>query len=131
MLSRAVLAWSAVTAATPAVARTSVRLLLGARVLLGLCEGVTYPAIFHAFAELPPAEQPPAIGWINAGNGLGAVLAFACTPFMAAEWGWGSPFFAGGAAGVLWCVLWAAMVPEPGHSAAATGESRRSAAMHA
>lgn len=77
------------------------------RFLLGAGEGGGFPAATKAVAEWFPArERSTAMGIINAGTALGAVIA---PPLLAAiivnaDWRWA--FFVCGAAGLLWTLWW-------------------------
>src|SRR5262245_48815587 len=77
------------------------------RFLLGAGEGGGFPAATKAVAEWFPArERSTAMGLINAGTAVGAVVA---PPMLAAiilNAGWRWAFVACGIAGLLWTVLW-------------------------
>jgi ACS family hexuronate transporter-like MFS transporter len=87
---------------------TGFRSLLASRFLLGVGEGGGFPAATKAVAEWFPAhERSTAMGIINAGTAVGAVIA---PPAIAAilgvaDWRW--VFFATGAVGLLWAIWWA------------------------
>jgi ACS family hexuronate transporter-like MFS transporter len=82
-------------------------MLAASRFLLGLGEGGGFPAATKAVAEwFPVHERSTAMGLINAGTAVGAVIA---PPAMAAiigvsNWRW--VFFLAGASGLLWTVWW-------------------------
>jgi ACS family hexuronate transporter-like MFS transporter len=105
-------AWSLACAAHGLA--TGVRSLAMARFLLGAGEGGGFPAATKAVAEWFPArERSMAMGIINAGTAIGAVVA---PPLIAAivlskDWRWA--FFACGAAGLLWTAWWAASYYPP------------------
>lgn len=86
---------------------TSFGMLMLSRFLLGMGEGGGFPAATKAVAEWFPAnERSLAMGIMNAGTALGAVIA---PPFIAAvlslaTWRW--VFFLAGAAGLAWSVWW-------------------------
>jgi len=83
------------------------------RLLLGMGEGGGFPAATRAVAEwFPVSERASAMGIINAGTAVGAVVA---PPLIAvvltqvywfgvAPWRW--VFFLTGALGILWAALW-------------------------
>jgi ACS family hexuronate transporter-like MFS transporter len=83
------------------------------RLALGAGEGGGFPAATRAVAEwFAPRDRATAMGLINAGTGVGGVLA---PPLIAAiilnvhwlnlsSWRW--VFFVTGALGLLWCVGW-------------------------
>ncbi len=82
-------------------------MLAVSRFLLGLGEGGGFPAATKAIAEwFPVAERSTAMGIVNAGTAVGAVIA---PPAIAAillggSWRW--VFVACGAAGLAWAVWW-------------------------
>lgn len=81
--------------------------LLGARFLLGAGEGGAFPAASRVVAEWVPApERSTAMGFINAGTAVGAVLAPPVIGFILLHQGWRSVFLAAGAAGLAWTVWW-------------------------
>jgi MFS transporter, ACS family, aldohexuronate transporter len=83
------------------------RSLLLSRFLLGMGEGGGFPAATKAVSEwFPATERSTAMGIINAGTAVGAVVA---PPMIAgilqvASWRW--VFFATGAAGLVWTIWW-------------------------
>jgi ACS family hexuronate transporter-like MFS transporter len=97
--------------------------LAASRLLLGAGEGGGFPAATRAVAEwFPVNDRATAMGIINAGTAVGAVIA---PPLIAlvllnvnwfglAPWRW--VFFLTGALGLLWTVWWwrAYQTPEPG-----------------
>ena len=86
---------------------TGFRSLLLSRFLLGLGEGGGFPAATKAVSEWFPAnERSTAMGIINAGTAVGAVVA---PPAIAAILGvasWRWVFFATGATGLVWTIWW-------------------------
>ncbi|HZP59509.1 MAG TPA: MFS transporter [Opitutaceae bacterium] len=91
----------------------SIVMLAGSRLLLGLGEGGGFPAATRAVAEwFPVRERATAMGIINGGTAIGAVVA---PPLIAlvltkvgwlgvAHWRW--VFFLTGAAGLAWTWWW-------------------------
>src|SRR4051812_10937594 len=85
----------------------SVGMLAASRLFLGAGEGGGFPAATRAITEwFPVSERSLAMGMINAGTALGAVLA---PPLIAlilthATWRW--VFFVTGATGLLWTAGW-------------------------
>ncbi len=88
-------------------------MLAASRLLLGMGEGGGFPAATRAVAEwFPVKERASAMGIINAGTAVGAVIA---PPLIAvvltnahwfglAPWRW--VFFLTGALGLLWAIWW-------------------------
>src|SRR3954447_26515248 len=102
----------------------NVVMLAASRLLLGIGEGGGFPAATRAIAEWFPAnERSMAMGIINGGTAVGAVIA---PPLIAAvllnvhwlhlsSWRW--VFFITGATGLLWTVWWVSsyFAPEDSH----------------
>ncbi|HEV7609748.1 MAG TPA: MFS transporter [Steroidobacteraceae bacterium] len=94
--------------------------LAASRLLLGVGEGGGFPAATRAVAEwFAPRERAAALGIINAGTAVGAVIA---PPLIAlilvqADWwnlaSWRWVFFVTGAAGLAWAVWWWARYQTP------------------
>ncbi len=84
------------------------------RLLLGMGEGGGFPAATKAVAEWFPAQQrATAMGIINAGTALGAIIA---PPAIAAiihwqDWRW--VFYLTGAVGLVWTVWWLSVYHAP------------------
>ncbi len=90
-----------------------VLMLAASRLLLGIGEGGGFPAATRAVGEwFPVAERATAMGIINAGSAVGAVVAPAFISFVLlnvgwlglAPWRW--VFFLTGAFGLIWAVGW-------------------------
>lgn len=99
------IAWSLATMAHGLA--TGFRSLLVSRFLLGMGEGGGFPAATKAVSEHFPAnERSTAMGIINAGTAVGAVVA---PPAIAAILGvasWRWVFVATGATGLVWTIWW-------------------------
>jgi ACS family hexuronate transporter-like MFS transporter len=95
----------------------SVAMLVASRLLLGAGEGGGFPAATKAVAEwFAVTERSSAMGIINAGTAVGAVIA---PPLIAlilgyANWRW--IFFLTGGLGILWTVAWRAFYFVPDRS---------------
>src|SRR4051812_30395124 len=95
--------------------------LAASRLLLGIGEGGGFPAATRVVAEwFPVKDRATAMGIINAGTGVGGVLA---PPLIAwvilnvtwldlSSWRW--VFFITGAAGLLWTGWWSTIYHPPG-----------------
>ncbi|MFK3891252.1 MFS transporter [Sphingomonas sp. NPDC079357] len=94
--------------------------LIVSRLLLGMGEGGGFPAATRAVAErFAPERRATALGIINAGTSVGAVLA---PPLIAlllthADWlglaSWRWVFFVTGALGLAWALWWAVVYRDP------------------
>jgi len=82
-------------------------MLAASRFLLGMGEGGGFPAATKGVAEwFPVSERATAMGIINAGTAVGAVVAPPAIALIlgAASWRW--VFFISGTIGLLWVVWW-------------------------
>lgn len=101
-----IMIWWSLACASHGLA-TGFRSLAVSRLLLGMGEGGGFPAATKAVAEwFPVRERSTAMGFINAGTALGAVVAppVIATILYVSNWRW--VFFLSGTAGVLWTFWW-------------------------
>jgi len=106
VLAFGVATWSIATLLTPA-ASTSFTLLLLVRALLGVGEGVNFPAIHSLAARWTrTSERARALALNLSGIHLGTVLALLATPPVILTMGWPAVFYLSGALGALWLVPW-------------------------
>jgi ACS family hexuronate transporter-like MFS transporter len=81
--------------------------LLAALCLLGMGEGGAFPAATRVVAEWVPLDRrSTAMGIINAGTAVGALLAPPLIGVVLLTNGWRMVFFAAGAVGLAWVVWW-------------------------
>lgn len=84
------------------------------RIILGLGEGGNFPASIKTVTNwFSSGERVFATTLFNSGANVGALVAPATIPFMAAAWGWQSAFIAAGILGFLWVVFWLRMPKNP------------------
>lgn len=77
------------------------------RLALGMSEAAVIPAGVKASTEWFPArERAAAIGWVNVGTALGAVLAVPIVAGLAWRFDWRIAFIATGALGLVWILVW-------------------------
>ena len=104
--------------------------LAACRLLLGAGEGGGFPAATRAVAEwFPVTDRATAMGIINAGTAVGAVVAPPLITLVLAQTGWLGlapwrwVFFLTGALGLLWTLWWwrAYQTPAPSGATAGTG----------
>jgi ACS family hexuronate transporter-like MFS transporter len=82
-------------------------MLAASRFMLGLGEGGGFPAATKAVAEwFPVHERSTAMGMINAGTAVGAVVAPPAIAAIIDQWGWRWVFFLTGAVGLAWTLWW-------------------------
>jgi MFS transporter, ACS family, hexuronate transporter len=86
---------------------TGVWMLAGSRFLLGAGEGGGFPAATKVIAEwFPAGERSTAMGIVNAGTAVGAVVAPPAIAAILVYGNWRWVFVACGAAGLLWAAWW-------------------------
>ncbi|XP_014675000.1 PREDICTED: sialin-like [Priapulus caudatus] len=98
---------------TPLAANTNhnVAALVASRVIMGLGEGVTFPAAHALWSNwAPPLERSKLIAFSYAGCQLGTVVAMPLSGLLCEYWGWPSVFYVFGSLGVVWFVLWAVLI---------------------
>jgi len=101
-----IMIWWSLACASHGLA-TGFGMLMASRFLLGMGEGGSFPAATKAVSEwFPVSERSLAMGIMNAGTALGAVIA---PPFIAGvlsftNWRW--VFFLSGVFGLVWAVWW-------------------------
>jgi len=111
VLGVAVLWWSLFTALTPPAALLSLSALVGARIALGLGEAAVFPASINMVGRwVPPLYRSRAVALITSTIYLGTVFSLPVTGWLVHRFGWPVPFYAFGALGILWAVMWFARV---------------------
>jgi len=112
------IAWS-LAAASHGLA-TGFRSLLVCRFLLGMGEGGGFPAATKGVSEwFPASERSTAMGIINAGTAVGAVIAPPAIALILQVGSWRWVFFATGAVGLAWTLWWVRDYRTPAVSASA------------
>lgn len=123
VLGAAVLWWSAWTALTPPAAMVSLSTLVAARVALGLGEAAVFPASVNMLARWVPVEhRSRASAFFISSLSIGAMISLPATGALVRGYGWPTPFYVFGAAGLLWVAAWFALTREGRSEAAATVE---------
>ena len=114
-----IVAWSLAAAGHALVG--SVNGFIAARVALGLGEGGNFPSSIKAVALwFPKRERAFATALFNSGSNVGAIVAPAIVPVIAAAWGWRSAFVLMGVVGLLWLLLWLPFYDSPENIARVT-----------
>jgi ACS family hexuronate transporter-like MFS transporter len=81
-----------------------------ARALLGFGEGATFPGSLRTVVQtLEPHQRSRGIAISYSGGSLGAVITPVIVTPIAAMWGWRGAFWATGAVGAAWLLLWAVL----------------------
>lgn len=84
------------------------------RVILGLGEGGNFPASIKTVTNwFSSGERVFATTLFNSGANVGALVAPATIPFIAAAWGWQTAFIAAGVLGFIWVIFWLRMPKNP------------------
>jgi len=106
VLAAGVAVWSLATLLTPP-ASAAFSLLIAMRVLLGLGEGVNFPAIHSITARWTLAEERSRVIALNfSGIHLGTVIALLVSPAIIVTLGWHALFYISGAIGLVWVCVW-------------------------
>src|SRR6187551_3133473 len=105
-------AWSLAAAGHALVG--SVNGFIAARVALGVGEGGNFPSSIKAVAHwFPKRERAFATALFNSGANVGAIVAPAIVPVIAAAWGWRAAFVVMGMVGLLWLLVWLPFYDSP------------------
>ncbi len=84
------------------------------RGVLGMSEAAVIPAGVKASTIwFPPRERSMAIGWVNVGTALGAVLAVPIVSGLALWFDWRAAFIGTGMMGMIWAGAWYALYRAP------------------
>ncbi len=84
------------------------------RGVLGMSEAAVIPAGVKASTIwFPPRERSMAIGWVNVGTALGAVLAVPIVSGLALLFDWRAAFIGTGVMGLIWAGIWVAYYRSP------------------
>ena len=111
VLGGAVVAWSLFTALTPPAAMLSLGTLVFARIALGLGEAAVFPASINMIGRwVPAASRSRAVAMFASGISLGTLVSLPVTGWLVREYGWPMPFYAFSVVGLVWAVLWFALV---------------------
>jgi ACS family sodium-dependent inorganic phosphate cotransporter len=107
VLGFGVLWWSLFTLLTPLSAMTSFPVLIATRILMGLGEGVAFPATYNLLGRwVPPEERGRAASFNLSAIALGTLFAVSTTPIIALTLGWPAVFYVFGCAGFVWFGFW-------------------------
>jgi MFS transporter, ACS family, hexuronate transporter len=100
-------------------------MLAASRFMLGLGEGGGFPAATKAVAEwFPVQERSTAMGIMNAGTAVGAVIAPPAIALILSALNWRWVFFLSGLAGLAWVLWWIKDYFPPAQHPRLTGEER-------
>lgn len=106
-----VLVTAVFTILTPLAANAGIWTFVFVRVVEGLGEGVTFPAMHAMLAVwVPPQERSSLAGLVYSGAQAGTVISLPISGYLCDKWGWESVFYVFGTLGVIWWVLWTYLV---------------------
>ena len=105
-----VLCTAVLTIATPWVA-SNYPLFIAVRILEGVGEGVTFPAMHAIWARwAPPLERSKLSTYSYSGAAMGTIISMPLSGWLCKVYGWPSVFYICGALGVLWFALWICLI---------------------
>ena len=107
VLGCGVVLWSIFTILTPFAAYNGFFALFFIRVLMGVGEGVTFPAWHSLYARwIPFEERARAIAFTNSGIAIGTIVGYIGTQMIIIYKGWELAFYIFGVIGLLWFIFW-------------------------
>ncbi|XP_025832317.1 putative inorganic phosphate cotransporter [Agrilus planipennis] len=102
------------TILSPIAARTNFTLFIIVRVLEGMGEGVTFPAMHAMLARwIPPLERSKFAAYVYAGTNFGTVISLPLSGWLCSlefMGGWPLSFYLFGVLGVIWFIFWVFLV---------------------
>lgn len=102
------------TLLTPIAAYWDLPLLILVRILEGMGEGVTYPAMHAMLAHwIPPLERNKFAAVVYAGSNIGTVISMPLTGWLCSlkfMGGWPLAFYLFGIVGIIWFIFWMFLV---------------------
>ncbi|XP_074641334.1 vesicular glutamate transporter 1-like [Tubulanus polymorphus] len=91
----------------PIATTVSPYLVIALQVIIGLCQGVAYPAGFSLWASwAPPSERSRLTTISFAGVQIGSVATLLVSGLFCEYFGWPSIFYTFGGLSCVWCVCW-------------------------
>lgn len=91
----------------PVAARVHYTLFIALRVVIGLVNGVVYPAMNVMVARwIPPLEKPRFMSFTYMSNSLGTIVTLPLCAFIADTMGWPAVFYITGGVSLVWVALW-------------------------
>ncbi|XP_043536414.1 sialin isoform X1 [Chiloscyllium plagiosum] len=113
LLGFGILGTSVLTLLTPPAAALSAYCVIILRVLEGLGEGVTFPAMHAMWAKwAPPLERSTLLSLSYAGAQFGTVVSLPLSGMICYYLDWSYVFYIFGAFGVAWCLIWFVMISD-------------------
>ncbi|XP_029894099.1 sodium-dependent phosphate transport protein 3-like isoform X1 [Aquila chrysaetos chrysaetos] len=117
VLGSGLLLSSVLTLLVPQAAELGVSFLIGLQALLGLAEGVIFPAQYTLWAKwAPPLERSRLMNIADAGCTFGTFFALLVAGIICQTLGWPFVSYIFGGVGCVWCLCWFLLVYEdPAH----------------
>ncbi|XP_010147315.1 PREDICTED: sodium-dependent phosphate transport protein 3 [Eurypyga helias] len=113
VLGSGLLLSSLITLLVPRAAEFGISFLIGLQVLLGLAEGVIFPAQYTLWAKwAPPLERSRLMNVADAGCTFGTFFALLVAGIICQSLGWPFVFYIFGGIGCAWCLCWFLLVYE-------------------
>uniref|UniRef100_A0A8B9UJL1 Solute carrier family 17 member 4 n=1 Tax=Anas zonorhyncha TaxID=75864 RepID=A0A8B9UJL1_9AVES len=113
VLGSGLLLSSALTLLVPRAAELGAGFLVGLQALLGLAQGVIFPAQYTLWAKwAPPLERSWLMNIADAGCTFGTFSALLVAGFICQSLGWPLVFYIFGGVGCAWCLCWFLLVYE-------------------
>lgn len=99
------IAWSLLQ--IPMALSSSLALLIGSRVLLGVAEGPAFPVAIHAcYKWFPNERRDVPVAFFGQGGSIGLLVAGIVIPMITARWGWRANFYCVAVFSLIWSLLW-------------------------
>ncbi|CAL4111847.1 unnamed protein product [Meganyctiphanes norvegica] len=96
---------------TPLAAKTHYAFFTTVRILMGMLQGVVYPAMHSLISRwIPPLERPRFISFVYVSNCLGVVITLPLCGVIIEAVGWEWAFYVPGIVSVVWVVMWALLM---------------------
>ena len=114
ILTFSFIAWSLLCALTPTDVASATVSLVAVRLLIGVAQGLIFPAIHTVLAQwVPPHEKSRSVSLTTSGMYFGASLAMVALPSLVATQGPSGVFFLVASLGTAWSLLWARLATDP------------------
>ncbi|CAL4085675.1 unnamed protein product [Meganyctiphanes norvegica] len=105
------LAGGILTLLTPVAANTHYAFFTTVRILIGIAQGVFYPAL-HCLIScwIPPLERPRFMSFVYLSNCLGIVITMPLCGVIIDAFGWPWVFYGSGILSLVWVIIWALLM---------------------
>nr|CAG4645485.1 EOG090X04X8 [Lynceus sp. MCZ IZ 141354] len=108
-----IFATALLTIFTPLIATTGLIPLVATRIIEGLFEGVTFPAMHSLWSNwAPPLERSILVATAYSGSYFGTVISMVACGVLAENYGWPSIFYVFGGIAIVWCIAWIILIKD-------------------